>query len=222
MQLLKDIIDEFKTVFRGKTLDTFFAPILFFIIYRFSSLEWAIFGSIAYATTIFFYRKLKNQNSSYAVFGLGFILLAAGLAYLNQNSSNYFLPGIISNVFILVVSLVSILFEKPLAAYLSHITRGWPMAWFDRKDIKPAYMEVTLFWLFMFFIRSMIEIYFYFVNYKEGLIALDTIIGIPGLLIVLALSYVYGIIRLKNLKGPGVDEFIEGKEPPFIGQNKGF
>jgi hypothetical protein len=96
------------------------------------------------------------------------------------------------------------------------------MGWFERPDIKPAYMEVTFFWLFMFFIRSMAEIYFYFVNYRDGLIALDTIIGMPALLIVLALSYIYGILRLKSLNGPGVDEFLNHAEPPFKGQKKGF
>jgi len=222
MHILKDVKDEFIMIFKGKTLDTFFSPIVFYIVYNLVSLEWAIVGSVTYTTVVFFYRKLKRQNSFYATFGLVFVVIAASLAYINQNSTNYFLPGIISNLFILLVSLFSILFEKPLAAYLSHITRGWPMAWFERKDIKPAYMEVTFFWLFMFFIRSMAEIYFYFVNYKDGLIALDTIIGMPALLIVLALSYIYGIFRLNSLKGPSVDEFLNQVEPPFKGQKKGF
>jgi hypothetical protein len=39
---------------------------------------------------------------------------------------------------------------------------------------------------------------------------------------VLAVSYVYGIWRLRKLGGPGVEEFESGKEPPWDGQTRGF
>ena len=42
------------------------------------------------------------------------------------------------------------------------------------------------------------------------------------MLIVMSISYIYGIIRLKQLKGPSVDEFKNKSEKPFKGQTKGF
>lgn len=221
-QILKDVIDEIQFIFKGKTTDTFLSPILFFIIYQFTDLGIAILYALIFATILFLYRRIKTQTSLYASIGLGFVLLAAVLAFVNQNMTNYFLPGIISNIFIFLVALVSILLEKPLAAYLSHLTRAFPLKWFERHDIKPAYMEVTFFWLFMFFLRSVIEIYLFSIGDATGLIWMDTIIGIPGLVIVLILSYIYGIIRLNSLKGPSVEEFLENKQPPFKGQKKGF
>jgi hypothetical protein len=39
---------------------------------------------------------------------------------------------------------------------------------------------------------------------------------------VLVLSYIYGIWRLRKLKGPGIDEYLENKTAPFRGQTRGF
>ncbi len=39
---------------------------------------------------------------------------------------------------------------------------------------------------------------------------------------ILTISYLYGMWRLHQLKGPGVDEFIEGKEAPFRGKQEVF
>ena len=44
----------------------------------------------------------------------------------------------------------------------------------------------------------------------------------PFTITILIISYVYGIWRLKNLGGPGVEEFKEDKKPPWKGQNKSF
>lgn len=48
------------------------------------------------------------------------------------------------------------------------------------------------------------------------------LLGWPVTIVVLVLSYVYGIWRLRKLRGPGVDEFITGKQPPYRGQTRGF
>lgn len=65
-----------------------------------------------------------------------------------------------------------------------------------------------------------------FIIFKEGnLVKLgwaNILLGFPTTLGVLILTLIYGIWRLKNLGGPGIDEFREGKEPPWIGQRKGF
>jgi hypothetical protein len=47
-------------------------------------------------------------------------------------------------------------------------------------------------------------------------------LGWPAIIVVLSISYIYGIWRLNNLGGPGVDEFKDNKEPPWDGQKKGF
>ena len=58
--------------------------------------------------------------------------------------------------------------------------------------------------------------------YKETLGVIQVLTGWPGTALILMLSYVYGIWRLKKLGGPSVLEFIDGKEPPWEGQKRGF
>jgi hypothetical protein len=48
------------------------------------------------------------------------------------------------------------------------------------------------------------------------------ITGWPALLILLVLSYIYGIWRLQDLKGPSVEEFKSAASPPWQGQRRGF
>jgi len=46
--------------------------------------------------------------------------------------------------------------------------------------------------------------------------------GLPFTIAILVISYIYGIWRLRTLKGPGIDEFMEAKEAPYRGQTRGF
>jgi len=50
----------------------------------------------------------------------------------------------------------------------------------------------------------------------------NTLLGWPVTILVLVISYIYGIWRLRKLGGPGVEEFTEGADPPWKGQTRGF
>lgn len=55
-----------------------------------------------------------------------------------------------------------------------------------------------------------------------GFLTASVYLGFPATLTVLIATVIYRVWRLQNLGGPGVDEFEEGKEAPWIGQKKGF
>lgn len=95
--------------------------------------------------------------------------IASGLAYITKNAASYFIPAIINSFILIILALGSLVIKKPLAAWASHLTRGWPFT-----------------------------------------------------ITILIISYIYGVWRLKELGGPGVEEFQENKEPPWEGQKKGF
>ena len=150
------------------------------------------------------------------------VLIASGFAYLAGNAANYFLPRVITSGFFFLVALISLIIGKPMAALASHITRGWSLDWFLRKDIKPAYREVTIAWGILFLTRMVLQIMLLRrANLVDVGIA-NILLGFPATFTVLILTYIYGIWRLKKLKGPGINEFMEGKEPPWEGQKKGF
>merc|ERR1711879_375086 len=105
----------------------------------------------------------------------------------NDNASNFFLLDIISTGLLIVASVASLILKKPLAIWVSHITRGWDLEWFYREDVLPAYREVTIFWLVFFIVRINVEIYLYINASIEQLTVGNIILGYPLLIAVLTI-----------------------------------
>lgn len=220
--MVREILEELNSVLKGKTLDALLPPLLFVLIQSRTSLVSAIISAIGLSLIIGVLRMLKRQSIKYAFGGLVTVLIASGFAIFADNASNYYLPGILSTTFLLVLMLISLLFDRPLAAYVSHLTRGWTLAWFWRSDIKPAYREVTLFWVSMFALNAGLQWFFYIQGDLIQLAWITTLLGLPFTIFILIVTYVYGLWRLKQLGGPGIEEFTQQKEPPFKGQTRGF
>ncbi len=221
-KFIHEIAEEFILVFKGKTLDTLIPPIVFLISLNVFNLNIALIISFSLSLIILLYRMIKKENQKYALFGIIALGIASIFSYLGNNPSTYFIPDILGSAISLLLAIISLIFKKPLAAYASHFTRGWPLTWFWRKDVRPAYMEVTVLWAFYFLLRTSVEITFFINNDVQNFVWFNTLIGFPLLIGILTISYIYGIWRLRKLNGPGVDEFIENKEPPYRGQTRGF
>lgn len=221
-KLLQDIRDELKQFLTGKTIDALIPPIVYIIGNNLFGLQTAVILALSVALLLAIRRGLKKQSILYALGGMAGVALASGSALIAGKATNYFLPAIIGSGAMFLVSLISVLIGKPLAAIASHLARGWHFHWFMRKDIKPAYREVTMVWALLFLTRMSLQIMLYNRGNLTELGWASLLLGFPATLTVLILSLVYGIWRLKNLGGPGIDEFKEGKNPPWEGQRKGF
>lgn len=197
-------------------------PIVYIIANNFFSLKIAIFIAITIAFLFTIYRLIKKESVLYALGGIGGVALASAFALFSDNAANYFLPKIIGSAALFLALLISLFIGKPAAAILSHLTRGWTFSWFMRKDIKPAYQEVTIAWTVLVFIRLTLQIIFYQRGNLNELGWASILLGFPATLTVLILTLVYGVWRLKKLGGPGIDEFEQGENPPWDGQRKGF
>lgn len=217
-----ELIEELMNVLSGKTLDAIIPPLLFVLLNNLLSLNYAIIGALAVATFLGIIRLVKKQKAFYALTGWLGVALAGGFALLANNATNYFLPGIISNVVFVLAILISLIIGKPMAALASHLTRGWTLQWFWRDDIKPAYREVTWMWLMLILMRTMLQIYLFLQDSVVELFWINTLLGLPFTIFILLLSYIYGLWRLKRLKGPGIEEFNDQKLPPYKGQTRGF
>ena len=220
--MFREILEELNSVLRGKTLDAIMPPLVFVLLQSRTTLLNAVILAIVLSLLIGFYRLSKRQAIAYAFGGFVTILIASAFALFANNASNYYLPGIISTTFLFVVMLVSVLIDKPLAAFVSHLTRGWTLAWFWRADIKSAYREVTWFWVVMFGLSASIQWLFYLGDDLNALVWVTSLFGLPFTIFVLVVTYVYGLWRLKILGGPGIDEFNQDKQAPYIGQTRGF
>ena len=221
-KIFQDILDEIKQFVNGKTIDALIPPLVYLVANHLFDLKITVFISIATAIIFSLYRVYKKESVLYALAGLGGILVALASALFTDSAENYFLPGIISSGFMSVVSLLSIIIGRPIAAILSHLTRSWDFKWFMRKDIKPAYREVSFVWSLLFLLRMILQIYLLKRGNLVEITWINILLGLPATLIVLVFTLIYGNWRLGKLGGPGIDEFEEGKTPPWRGQKKGF
>lgn len=219
---LAEVWDELKSVLSGKTVDALLPPILYAVVNAIFGLGTAVITALAAALVLFFYRIIRKQPWTYALGGMLAVALAAGLAWLTQNAASYFIPAMVSSGLLLLAALITLVIGKPLAAWVSHLTRGWPLDWFQREDVRPAYREVTWFWALFFALRLGLQFLLFQRGQASTLAWANTLLGWPVTIIVLVISYVYGLWRLHRLGGPGVDEYVAGKQPPWNGQTKGF
>lgn len=220
--VFNELQSEFQLVFRSKTFDAILLPLIFVISQSQTSISNAFYLTLIISVFLLLFRLFKKQKWIYSLVGTIGVMISGSLALLASNATNYFLPGMISNGFILIVASVSLLIRRPMAIYLSHLSRGWELPWYFRNDIYPAYAEVTILWTLLFVLRTLIQVYLYVAGEVNQLFIVNTLMGTPAMIIVLSISYLYGIFRLKKLKGPGIDEFSQQKQPPYIGQRKGF
>lgn len=218
----KEIVEELRSVVSGKTLDALVPPIVFLIASSYLEVKMAAVLSIGVALVIGLIRAVLKQPLGYAFGGFIGVSIAGGFAYLGGNVSNYYIPKIIGSLSFVIVALGSVIIKKPMAAWVSHLTRGWNINWFWRADIRPAYTEVTLFWMFFAGLKLFLVTTLYLKEDIAGLFFINSILGMPANIFVLTISYIYGIWRLHQLKGPGVEEFQAGKEAPWKGQTRGF
>ena len=218
----QEIWEELKSVLSGKTFDALLPPIIYAVVNAIFGLVPAVIAADGVAVLLGILRILRKQAWQYALGGLVAVGLAAGLALITRNAANFFIPAIISSSLLLLLVLGSLLISKPLAAWASHLTRGWPLDWFWRSDVKPAYREVTWLWLVFIAGRLFIQVWLFRQGQTGQLAWANTLLGWPVTILVLVVSYIYGIWRLRKLGGPGVEEYKAGKEPPWKGQTRGF
>ncbi|WP_034551621.1 DUF3159 domain-containing protein [Carnobacterium funditum] len=221
-KLVKDIGDELKHFLSGKTIDAVIPPIIYVIGNNLFGLKEGIILALSIASILALFRFLKKEKILYALGGIAGVALASGFALIADEAANYFVPKIIGSGGLFLVSIISVFVGKPLAAILSHLSRGWHFDWFLRDDIKPAYREVTVVWAILFLGRMILQIFLYNRGNLTELGWASILLGFPATLTVLILTLIYGVWRLKRLGGPGIDEFQEGKNPPWEGQKKGF
>ncbi|MGC9335420.1 MAG: DUF3159 domain-containing protein [Anaerolineae bacterium] len=224
MDKLGELVEEFRSVVtgRGNLLDSIVPPLIFLILNALLGFQAALWGSLVVGAAITAMRLIRRQSPLYALGGIGGAALAVLLSWFLGREEGYFLPGIVTTAFTAFICLVSIVARQPLVAWTSHLARRWPLGWYWHPRVRPAYSEVTWFWLLFFAGRLALQIVL-FRQEAVGLLAvLNAISGWPTTIVLLIASYLYGTWRLRSLGGPSVEEFEAGAEPPWQGQQRGF
>ena len=123
------------------------------------------------------------------------------------SEAGFFLPGFVSAAVTILLCVVSVALNRPMVAWTSFLTRRWPLNWYWHPKVLPAYNEVTIFWGVAFAARLGLEYQLYRSDELNALGAVRIFLGWPFIIALLIVSYVYGLWRLGQLKGPSVDEF---------------
>ena len=219
---MQEIKEELKLVLKGRTWDAIIPPIVFTALLNVTTLLVAALFALLSAAVLTVRRVINKQPIGYAAAGFLSVSLATLVSLYRQQAGDFFLPGFITSGFFNVSLLISVFIKKPFAALASHISRGWPLGWFWRPDIRPAYSEVTLFWFFFFTLRWVFQFSLYLSDQLSSLALWNVVLSAPAIVIVLIFSYLYGMARLRHLGGPSVEEYLTDQAPPYRGQRRGF
>lgn len=219
-----EIREEIAGLFVGdRTLgDSLAPPLLFVAVNAVSSLGMAAGVAIASGVLVALWRVRTGQQVIYALAGIGAVGFAAFLALRSGRAESYFLPGIVSALAYAGGTLVSILVKRPLTGWTSRLYRRWPLDWYWRDDVRPAYSRVSWLWFWYFAIRGGVSAWLFVVEQPEILAVWKTLTSWPTILPLLYLSYRVGIARRNALGGPSVEEHLAGAEPPFVGGQRRF
>ena len=221
---IAEILEEFRLVVVGKRSwsDALVPPLVFVLINLIFGIWPAIACAVGLSLVITVVRLLRRHPLRYALGGLSGVTVASLLAIGLSRGEGYFLPGMASGAVTSTLCLISVIARRPLVAWTSYIARRWPRDWYWHPRVRPAYSEVTLAWFAFFSARLLTQ---YLLFQRGATLALSTvnlILGWPSITLLLVGSYIYGLWRLRQLKGPSVEEFLGKKAPPWTGQKRGF
>ena len=200
--------------------DSVVAPLFFVISNNFTTLNQSILYTGILLLLLFLYRLLRKQNLKFVFYGLIGTLVALLLARIQGSASGFFIPGIIRDISIAFIGLVSIMIKKPFTIYSSKAMRKWPQEWYLHELVRPAYTKVAIIWTLYLFLKGGLQIIFF--NSPEILVTIKLLSSNQTTLILLVITYIIGQNKLQSLGGPSVDEFINNIPAPWKSQQKGF
>ncbi len=134
-------------------------------------------------------RLLKKQGIQQSVIGALAIALAAFLALRDGGqATDYFIPGLLTNLAYMSVLLVSVLIRRPLMGYVAQLLFGLTN-WRTSREYKRLRL-ITLIWVAFFALRLLVQVPLYFANMVELLAASRVVMGAPAYAGLLALTWI--------------------------------
>jgi hypothetical protein len=216
-------MDEIRSVTgRSGVADGVVSPIVFVGVNSFAGVQTAAFAGVGTALAIVGWRVARGRALRFALSGLLGTALAIALALRSGEARDYFLPGLLSGTGTTALAIISIIARKPLTAWTSWVTRGWPIEWYWHPQVRPAYSLTTWLWAGFFGLRTAFQSWLFVTDQTTALGIVRVITGWPGLFALLLATYVIGRSRIQALQGPSVEEFEQQAPPPWKGQQRGF
>lgn len=219
-----EVTNELRCLLSGRVAvaDGLVPPLVFVVADTVWAIPTAAALGLVSALGIVGWRLAGRKPLRFALAGLGGVVLATVIALRSGSAADYFLPGIATGAATTVAAALSIVLKRPLVAWSSWFSRGWPLDWYWHPRVRPAYSRATWLWVAFFGVRSLVQWHLYEGGETLLLGAARLIMGWPSLLILLVATYVLGRRWLQALGGPSVDEFERRSGRPWKGQATGF
>jgi len=220
----RELVEELQGVFagRGGFLDVLLPPGVFLVISAFLSFELATWVALGLALALGLARARSRQPIVYALGGTAGVGLAFLAAAAWKSPRAFFLPEVVTGGLTVLLCLGSLALGRPVVAWTSHIARQWPREWYWHPRVRPAYSEVTVAWALFFAVRLALQAQLIRLGTLPQIVWFETLSGWPATIALLLTSYLYGTWRLRQLRGPSVEEHRRGAAPPWQSQQRGF
>lgn len=217
-----ELKQELRALLGDRLVDAIVPPFLFLVANAIWGLQFAMWTALGLSILMGIRRVIRGESLTYGLFGVLSVLLAIGLVWFLGRDEGFFLPGLVTGGLTVVLCVVSLLIKRPITAWSSFIAHRWKLAWYWHPRVRPAYMETSILWTLFFGARFWWQLILYQDGDAEQLAWVQTLTGLPAIILLLVVTYLYGTWRLRNLKGPSVKEFKENQSPPWEGQQRGF
>lgn len=166
-------------------------PTLVFVFtYQLSSNIWlsiVLSGALSLAALV---RQLIVRSAlTQAVVGALSIALTIWLTLRDNNASDFFLQGLVTNSIYLAVGLMSVLVRWPIIGIVVGFLIGEGFTWRSKKSHFNRFVAATAIWCGLYILRLGIEIPLYLAHNLSALGAAKLILGIPFYAITLWLMW---------------------------------
>jgi hypothetical protein len=193
-----------------KIVDVTVPPIAFVGLSGWLGLRAAAAGSLGLAMLLIMVRLWRGQRLLYALGGLTGVMLGVGAALWSGTAAGFFLPGVIVNVVMGIVCIVTILARRPLIALTSAAIYRWPLGWYWQTSTRPAYSEITWVWAAFYLARAALQGALVAQGAVGWLVVARVLFGWPAFAGLLVGTYAYINWRLPRLGAPTVEEWQRG------------
>lgn len=192
---------------RRLLVDAVLPPIVFVVAEAVGGLRAGAIAALGLSAVVLVARLLRRERPLYAVSGMAGVALGVGIALWSGDAAGFFLPGILGNAAMAIVSVVSILARRPLIAWTSAAIYRWPIEWYWHPRVRPAYSEITWAWAALYAVKAVVQFLLADAGQLGWLAVARVATSWPAFAVLLVATYAYVNRRLAALGGPSVEEF---------------
>jgi len=185
----KELLDKALGGWRG-LVDSALPSLLFVVIFVFQKdLNLALITSVVAGLVLLVFRLFEKKSLTQVIGGFFGLLFSVFLTWRTNDASNFFLTGIITNLFYGLALFISLIVKRPLLGYIVGSLIGNTSGWLKDKLLVKAYTTITWIWVGVFSVRVAVQVPLYLSDNIAVLGPIKIFMGWPLYLFAAWISY---------------------------------